>query len=294
MDGSSVAGKLSVSELAVDTRFGPLKIPVDQIKSFAPGLKSHPEFQAKLNGLIGDLSAEAFADREKAQDELQAMGIDIKGELELALKTAEAEKEMRLTKILEEFESTAADDSAANTHAWVADDVIVTDGFTIVGHITTGNFAIESPYGVLQLKLADVREARRDGLEPEDIRKTITVAGTTVGNHNFTASGLRLNKGDQVTIAAIGSIQMTPFGNQQSGPDGGANFGAMPPENILGGTLVGRVGKTGEVIKLGSNHTFTVTKAGVLEMGIAMNQDFAGSPFPGEYTVKVRVVRKSE
>lgn len=294
MDGSIVAGKLSTPDLTIVTRFGTLKVPVDSIRSFAPGLKSHPDFDKKLASLINDLSAEGFADREKAQEQLLALGLPIKGELEKQLKTAEAEKEMRLSRILEDFES-ASEDASSETAAlaWIPEDVIVTDGFTVVGRISTDSFTVASPYGTLQLKLADVREARRAGVEPEEIRKTVTVPGSSVGNHVFVASGIRLARGDQVSITATGQIQMTPFGgNMHSGPDGGNNFGQMQPENIPGGTLIGRVGKNGDIFKTGSKHSFTAAQPGVLEFGIAMNGDFAGNAFPGEYTVKVKIVRK--
>src|SRR5262249_47471398 len=93
MDGAVVVGKLSVPDLAIDTKFGSLKVPVDQILSFAPGLNSHPQFQQALNGYIGDLAADAFADREKAQAALERLGPDIRTEVERQLKTAEAEKQ---------------------------------------------------------------------------------------------------------------------------------------------------------------------------------------------------------
>src|SRR5437762_2884612 len=52
MDGSLLTGKLSVSELAIDTKFGPLKVPVDQITGFMPGLHSHPKFQQQLDANV--------------------------------------------------------------------------------------------------------------------------------------------------------------------------------------------------------------------------------------------------
>src|SRR5215213_4478475 len=55
MDGSIVSGKLSVADLTIDTKFGTLKVPVDQIQSMAPGLQSHPKFNETLEGYINDL-----------------------------------------------------------------------------------------------------------------------------------------------------------------------------------------------------------------------------------------------
>jgi hypothetical protein len=296
MDGSAVVGKLSVAELTIDTDYGTLKVPVDQIQSFAPGIRSHPEFEQKLNAAIAALSAEAFADREKAQEVLLKIGPDLRRELDRQLKTAESEKQMRLQKILEEFESAEPEeDSSATASAWRPEDVIVTPNFTIVGRITTTSFSVGSPYGTLQLKLADVREGRRENSAPEELRKTLAVSGNTAAQRTFTSSNLRLNKGDQVSITAAGQIQMTPFGNMQSGPDGGANFGTQQPDNIPGGALIARIsggaGK-GDLFKVGSKHTFTAPRSGTLEFSVAIPGDFGGNQFPGEYQVKVRVVRK--
>ncbi len=293
MDGSIVGGKLSVPALVIDTPFGTLKVPVEQIQSFAPGLQSHPEFQQKVDSLINGLGADAFADREKANAELSRLGPDIRGELNRQLKTAEAEKQMRLQKLVDDIDAARGDDEPDTSHEWVRDDVIVTPGFTIVGRITTTAFSVTSSYGTLQLKLSDIRQAHRDAAEPEDIRKSLAVSGTLINQHAFAPSGIRLSKGDQVTISATGTIQMTPWGgNQASGPDGAANFGTMQPGNIPVGTLIARVGND-DIMRVGSKYTFTATKAGVLNFGIAMQAGMESNQFPGEYQVKMHVVRKA-
>jgi hypothetical protein len=57
---------------------------------------------------------------------------------------------------------------------------------------------------------------------------------------------------------------------------------------------VGRIGSGGKVFKVGSKHSLTATKPGILYFGIAMNPQFASSDynFPGGYDVKVRVNAK--
>jgi hypothetical protein len=292
MDGSLLTGKLSVSELAIDTKFGPLKVPVDQILSFAPGLQSHLQFQQTLNGLVNDLGADAFADREKAQQALTKLGPDIRGELDRQLKLidkATDERATRLQKILEDFDA-MQDEDADKSHAWVGDDVIVTAGFTVVGHITTPGFSIAGNYGKLDIKMADVREGRRDAAVPEDIRKTISVPGTVITQHSYIGTGIKLAKGDQVSITATGTITMTPFGNRQATPDGSPNVGSV--NGMPNGTLVARVGDSGAMIKVGSKFTWTADRAGNFQLGIACPEDYSSYTFPGEYQVKIRVVKK--
>ena len=296
MDGSLLNGKLSVTELAIDTRFGSLKVPVDQIQSFAPGLNSHPQFQKTLNNLINDLGADAFADREKAQQALAKYGPDIRGELDRQLKLIEKEKDeraMRLQKILEDFDALTDEDSD-KSHAWVKDDVVVTPGFTVVGHITTPGFSIAGNYGTLQIKMEDIREGRRDAAEPDEIRKSISVPGNTIADHSFTSTGIKLVKGDQLIITAGGAVTMTPWGgNQQCSPDGASNFGSVQAaQGIYTGTLIGRVGDANPIFKVGSKLTWTADKPGAFYLGIACQSTYQGTTFPGAYDVKIRVVKK--
>ena len=290
MDGSVLAGKLSVPELAIDTKFGPLKVPVDQIQSFMPGLSSHAQFRQQVLDYVNDLGADLFADREKAQIALTKLGPEIRPELERLAKTAESEKLNRIQKILEDFESAAADDEV-KPMGWVNDDVIVTSGFTVVGHITTPGFSISSNYGNLTLKIEDVRVAARDVATPEDIRKTVSVPGTAFAMRQYTTTSIKLSKGDQVSITATGQISMTPWGNNQTcTPDGNSRFGDMG--GIFAGTLIGRVGDSGPVIKIGSKANFTADRSGVFQLSISSNGDYPGNNFPGEYSVKIRVVKK--
>ncbi len=293
MDGSLLAGKLSVTELGIDTKFGALKVPIDQITAFMPGLQSHPKFQQTVNGYINDLAADAFADREKAQQALVKLGPDIRGELERQLKGADNEKAIRLQKILEDFDS-AAGDEVDKTHAWLNDDVIITPGFTVVGHITTPGFSLAGNYGTLQIKMEDVREVRREGGEPEEIRKSFAINGTAIADRIYTNTGIKLAKGDQLIITAGGTIMMTPWGNNQtSTPDGSSNCGTVNSAlGIYTGTLIGRLGDAGPMIKVGSKLTWTADKPGVFFLGIACQSNYSGNSFPGAYDVKIRVVKK--
>jgi hypothetical protein len=70
-----------------------------------------------------------------------------------------------------------------------------------------------------------------------------------------------------------------------------ANYGTMQPGNIPTGALIARVAG-GEVVKVGTKYTFTATKAGPLEFGLAIAGDYSGNNFPGEYQVKIHIVRK--
>jgi hypothetical protein len=96
-----------------------------------------------------------------------------------------------------------------------------------------------------------------------------------------------------VTISAEGTIKMTPWGgNAFSTPDGGQNFGWLVQGSIAGGTLVATVGNNKTYIKVGSKSTFRAPRNGMLHLGIAMQDDHAGNPFPGNYRTTVTVEKQ--
>lgn len=291
-DGSVITGAVQPNVLDVTTQFGALKVPVDSIRTITPGLDSHPELKKKIADMINDLGAEGFAERETATAGLLKIGPIVRGELDKAVKNSDGEKQARLQRIIEEFDELTADDEETAPEL-IAADTIVTTNFTIVGKINTAKFDVTSAYGPLSIKLGDIKRAERDIPQAEETKKTVTVTGTVIQTRTFEASGVKVNKGDQVFITASGSITMTPWGgNQSSSPDGGMNFGSYQPGNIPGGALIARVGTNGNIFKAGSKHTFIADKTGVLHFSIAMPGDYSSYQFPGEYNVKVRVVRK--
>jgi hypothetical protein len=296
MDGSILAGKLGTQQIDVQTKYGTLKVPLADIRSFTPGLASHSEFNAKLQALIGDLGADGFAEREKATDTLRKMGPDIRNELAEALKTAETEKQARLTKLIEEIDQNKGGDDDSPGDAWMKNDIVVTNDFTISGQILTKSFDVSSNYGTLSVKLGDVKSVRREGTVPDETRRTFAVAGTLIQQRSFENTNIRVNKGDIVVVSASGTISLQQFagGGASSGPDGTPNYGAMQPGNLPTGSLIAKFNQNGPLFKVGSKGRFVADRAGVLMFGIAMQNEYANYQFPGEYSVKVTVIRKGQ
>lgn len=298
LDGSVIAGNLSIADLPVDTEYGKLSIPIASIRSFTPGLKSHPQLEAEVSKQIEELGSEDFKAREAAHRELAQRGVSIKRILEQALADASAEQRRHLQQILKELEEAdtgSDDDEAAHRHAWIADDTIVTQRFTVVGKITRPEFQIESKYGPLTVKLLDVTRGEREVAGRDAIRKTLSVSGNQLAGRSFKVSGIRVEAGDRVTIRASGQIAMTPWGGGQvSTPDGGQNYGWYVPNEILGGALVVRIGDNGKPMKAGSRSTFVAKSTGILQFAIGMAPEYSqqGYQFPGQYEVNVKVEPK--
>jgi hypothetical protein len=294
MEGSVVTGKLSTDTVTVETAFGNLEVPVANIVSFTPGLDSHPEEGKRIGRLIQQLGSNAAAERDAAQRALSDMGKSIQPELARYAMDEDTERRTRIQKILAELEEAEDEDELEPTAAkpWLAQDSLETTLFTVVGKISPQTFDVQTQFGPLKVAIGDIRRGERElDLKPE-IRKGLAVTGENLIQLNMQSSGVRIGRGDKVQITADGRLTMTPWGNNTfSTPDGGEQFQWYLPNKIPGGALVAQIGTMGKVFKVGSKHSFTSTRAGILYFGIAMSPQFANQDYnyPGRYDVKIRV-----
>ena len=295
MEGSIVTGTLSTDAVSVETAFGKLDVPVANIVSFTPGLDSHPEERKQIGRLIQQLGSNAAAERDAAQRALTEMGRSIQSELARYAMDDDTERRTRVQKILAELDELEDDEDheSSPTKPWQSQDTLETTLFTVVGKISPQVFEVQTQFGPLKVAIGDIRRGERDTEQKPEIRKTVAVRGEHLVLGTLMNSGVRLNRGDKVNITADGKLVMTPWGtNTYSTPDGSEQFTWYIPQQIPGGALVARVGTNGKLFKTGSKHSFTATRPGLLYFGIAMNPQFAGQEFPGEYNVKVRVNAK--
>ena len=296
MDGSTISGTLSVKDIPIETEFGALRVPIGRIVSFTPGLDSHPDFQKKVGDLVEKLGAAEAAERDAAQRELIRMGPPISNELQKKIAESDPERKLRLAAILDEFAEAQADDDAPVPAAdLIRLDAIQTPDFIVVGRIVPKTFEITSPYGPLTIKLGDVRRGSRPTSKTiEEIQKSLSVDGTHFVQLKFKESGIKVERGDKVTVKADGTITFTPWGSEAvSTPEGAGNYGWYIQNQIAMGALLCKIGKGGTVFKVGTDKTFNAEATGELQFAIAMRQGYENQAFPGKYNVKVRVRPKA-
>jgi len=296
MDGSIVIGKPTIEAFEVSTEFGQLVVPIERLKEFKPGLESHSTVFTRLRTLIDELGSGDYKQRDTAQKELLAMGTSIRGELSRHLDDENAERARRVKQVLtrlneiaEEEQDFAAAQSQENL--WKRGDTVETSLFTVIGDMTPSDFKVESKYGMLQVSLADIKSAKRlAGQQREPIRKTLAVEGTYLAQQKYKSAGLRVQKGDRITVEASGRINRSNSSSYVSGPEGSSRFGTfMQNPAIQGGTLVAKIGN-GDVIKIGRKEGFVAKKSGVLRFAIGMRPDYVGRyQFIGKYDLKVHV-----
>ncbi len=296
-DGSVISGDLTVSEIAVETQFGKLVVPIDKIRSFAPGLDANTKLDEQIQALIKTLSSDDYKTREQAHKDLAAMGRKVQKELEKFAADENAEVKRHVTEILKELEEAAAEadeiEGGAGANQPLARlDTVVTTDFTVLGRVEPAQFEIQSKYGPLTIQIADIARGEREVGERESLRRLVSVTAANLAQRGFKSTGIRVQAGDRVTIKAEGNLVMSPWGNNaQSGPDGMQNYGWYIPGQIPGGALCARIGDKDTVFKVGSNSTFVAKKSGIIQLAIGMQGDYAneGYQFPGEYKVRLKV-----
>lgn len=292
MEGSVVSGKLSVEQISVATDFGTLQVPVSEILSFTPGLDSHPSERARISRLIAQLGANAAAERDEAQKALSELGLAVRAQLNAHANDEDPERRKRVQLILNELEDQSEEEpETVQATGLVDDDTLTTTRFTVVGKISPKSFEVQTQFGPLTVALTDIRRGQRESGSKAEVRKNVSVSGNNLVQLQF-QDGVRVNRGDKVSIKADGTLVMSPWGNNSvSTPNGDQRFQWYIPNKIPGGALVARVGSTGEIFMVGADHTFVATRSGELSFAVAMHPQYAnqGYNYPGEYSVKVRV-----
>jgi len=292
-DGTVVTGKLAIEQITVETQFGPLTVPIERIRGFRPGLDSQPELQKQIAEWLEALGSDTDTERSEAHKNLLQLGRSILVQLEPLASDGNQTRAKAAKQLIEELEGEMDEDVAA-AEPLIKQDRVETASFAIVGRIVPRQFKLSSKYGLIDITLADIAEVERDFAAPdENLRRNLVVEGTNIAQQRFKSTGLRLEKGDKVSIRADGSIVMSPWGNEQSStPEGSNQYGWYVNNKIPGGCLVGKIGD-GKVFKVGGNHSFTADASGLLQLAIGIQNDYAQGnyAFPGSYEVRIRVSR---
>ena len=292
-DGSIVGGDVAFDKIDIDTTFGTLQIPIRDILKFHPGLDSIPALGARITTLVEGLGDKDFSVRENSHRELVSMGLQLQNEIGRFEDGGSAERKKHLEeikKLIAEMSDESGDlETGELERPLIRGDLIVTREFSIVGKIRQSEFQLSSKFGDLLVNLADIRMADRSfNSSKEEVRKSVEISGTSFFQTTPVSTKIRVNRGDKISIRASGVVQWTNW-STSSGPDGIENQGTWQNQNS--GTLMARVGKGDNYIKIGSSGDFVAKQAGELFLGIAIQDNFAknnsGYRWDGDYTAKI-------
>ncbi|MCH8047478.1 MAG: hypothetical protein IID44_27605 [Planctomycetes bacterium] len=300
-DGMIVSGKFSVKEISVLTSYGLLKVPITKLRNFTPGLNNTPALGGRITDLVEKLGSNEFAAREESQKQLLAMGLPIRAVLAQHQSGSNVERDRRVKAILEKLAEMADEGDSVEGDGGPQDELIERDKvattvFTMIGDISPKTFQFYSKYGQLSINLGDIRIAKRAAGGParDDVRKSLTLEGTYIAQLRFKNSGIKVVKGDKITVSATGTISRNGSSSYRSGPEGNSSrFGYyLRSPKIYGGTLVARIGK-GKVVKIGSGRTIVAKSDGTLQFAIGMRPEYATGnyQFTGQYNLTIKVTR---
>jgi hypothetical protein len=293
-DGSIIGGEIETKTIDIKTNFGMLTVPIARIVRIYPGLNSSPELNLKITQLVEDLGNNEAATRDAAQKELVSMGVKIVNILRQSGDGGNAERKKRLAQIRSSLDELLADEFDGDPDAeslLTYDDRIVTPDFSITGKIQQQEFRVVSKFGDLVVKLDDLKLADRLSSDSKsEIRKTVSVPAMAFFQTQPKSTGIRVNKGDKISIGADGVVQWTNW-NSSSTPAGLTNRSNW--NGINSGTLVARIGtNNSNCVSVGTKGEFVAKLSGTLYLGISMRDSYASNAsykWAGAYKARIRV-----
>jgi len=294
-DGTIITGNLSSQSLTLTTDYGTLNIPMDEVLEVKPGLDSYPQLQVNIERLVDELGAPDYNARLAARKKLSDMGLRIKLALEEFDGGGNAERKKHLDELkreIQQLEIEALEFDDEIETPLIRGDSVRTPHFTAVGKIQQESFQVQSKYGELAVSLQDIKLVDRQKLGGSTVRRTLEVSGDNHMLGDLKSSGIRVNRGDEITISASGSITMTPWGAKSvSNPEGSSRFGWFENNTIPSGALCAQIGDSGQAILVGRRIKFKAEQSGVLKFGIGIPANYARGnyKFPGRYRLKIEV-----
>ena len=276
--GTILVGRLKTMQWKCRTVFGELSIPVGEMKRVQFGRKSDPERVAKVARLIADLASANPDRRSFAVAALREEGNFAAPELKAAAeKNADPEVKRQCDELLKALKIKKKDFPRD-------DDRVETLRFTFDGTVMQKTFEIHVK------ELGPVSVSRKDVLEirihrPAQVHEFKVTGENTPRANKWLDTKLTLRKDQRFRISASGSIMFPNWGGNTFTPDGAFNMGnwaGMPM-----GSLIGRMGPSGPMFKIGANYAGEPVGEGTLHLCLAMNVQ--GMPSNGEYKVRIEL-----
>lgn len=285
--GSRLVGRLEPAQWRVTVygktaKFGSLTIPVDEIRRIRFGRKADPDRFQQVRTLVDYLASADPDRRDFAHAKLAEMGGFAAPELQKQSREHEdPEVKRRAAEILKELEIPEEE--------WLPDDDQVrTARFSIIG--TVGEETIK----INVAELGTVTLARKDVIEIRAYQSgqnhSLKVTGAHTHISLWLKTGIQVKGRAALRISAEGQIMFPNWNNMPMNPDGTANIGTVnvhPIGTVLYGTLIGRIGDSGPVFKIGRYYIGDAQGRGELQLAIAVQ--VRNQAATGEYKVRVQV-----
>lgn len=294
LDGSRLRGRLLSSMIVMETAYGRLKVPIEQVTGFACGLDKLTERRDRIERLAGQLDDPSFETRESAQRSLLSMGPAVEGELKQRRAAASAEGARRISLVLDHFQE-LREEFAADAVPWRREDTLATRLFTAPGRLLIESIELEGAFGRVELPLSRIASVRRLPAAPlANALHRAKVLGSHVVGKQTMRTRIAVRPGDEVCFSADGAIHRNGSSTYVSTPGGTSRFGTytLGAQQLYGGVLLARIGASGKWRPVGGKGRFTATREGQLHLAIGLSGTYVTRySYTGHYDVSVYVKR---
>jgi hypothetical protein len=293
-DGSAVRVQVLQENLEIETKYGKLSVPTNQIRRIEFGARLPDDIAKKVEAAIKKLGDAAFAEREAAVKELVALGAHAYPTLQVAAKGGDAETVRRAQAALEQIREKVSPDQLTRP----AYDHVQAAEFPFTGRIVSSGIKVKTTYfGDVELKISDLRSIRWVAVAGE---VTVAVDAAKYGSppgQQWLETEVQVSAGDGLRITATGQVDLWPqqpgaymakaSGYGQAGigvPAVGALAPGMRAQQVPG-LLIGRIGPNGKPFVIGELFEGKVTEEGKLYLQIGISP--WGNASSGAYEVKI-------
>ena len=288
-DGSKIAGVPRLDRLQITTSYGVLNIPRDQLVRIRFARRVDEATRSRIEGLIEDLGNEDFDRREAASKSLAEVGPDALQLLRKALKSSNEEVKNRATILIGQIDTKGegkGEKDGALPELVGAEDEVTTAKMTLRGTVSGDEIGIESRYGELKIRIADLAGAvfRASGAAAGKVE----VSAQNQAPQSWVDTKLDIEKGQKLKIDATGQITVRNYGIS-SGPEGNRDWGGNSFNNFPMLALVGKIGKRGQPILIGPSFTGKANASGRLHLAVVPFTPYAGGA-TGSYQVKIQTL----
>jgi len=271
-DGSSVRMTLTQPNIEITTKYGKLSVPASEIRRVEFGFRYPDGAESKINDLVNTLGDGNYKRREAAAAELLSFRELAYPALKRAAKSSDAETSKRASELVQKLEDKLPPEKLKFRDF----DLLAAVDFTARGRIEAKTLQGSTPYfGEVRLQVAEVRSLRSVAFGGETMVQLDSAKHTDQANGTWLETDVELTGDMPVEIVATGQVSLYRGGGYECGPKGHQSY-PSPNGAHLSGTLIGRVGASGEVFVIGEKYYGTPKESGKLYLRLAP------SPWPGQ------------
>jgi len=263
-DGSIVRMTLLQENLEVQTKYGKLTIPLQEVRRVEFGLHVPPDVNHQINQSVKRLASDVYKERVSASKDLVQAGHLAFPMLQRASRSTDQEVAVRATSLMKQISERVSPDLLKLRE----DDVITTAEFTVTGKIVSQTIKANSPhFGDVNLKLSELRmlHMRQNGGKLELV---VDAAKHGSSLDQWLDTGVTVDGGQRVCVNSDGNVDLWPQGPGQymAAPKGYNTAGKGG--QFMAGALIAKVGENGKPFYVGDRYEGTAPEDGRLYLMI--------------------------